>query len=563
MRSSVVKGNIKFQEKLRRLAYKHIFMMISIAVLLFAIGIYLVPLVSAHKNSYENCQTLKKAFNAVYEKSSHFLQSETVTDLCLTILKNSEISANFSYPLYELNSPSEMKVNVIVSSMDRITVYNSFPLSGRNMHRDSFNRAVCGKTMLSPENAIYTTVYYAPGIIPEYVMSKQIYEYGKPTGFISIYLSGEWGVRSDLVLGGIITDTYGRIIYNSGLDTEGNRRKFIPQKTHGLIDINGKKYIIVSESSNGGVIVYGAVYYPSNYALIVVGGGLVLLLCFDLLGLTSGMSWMMAERSATAIKKLVSEINIIVDGDQSYRVSLDTNDEFSVVGKNINLMLDTIKLLNEQSFELLKLKNQAERSRLEAQLNPHFLYNALENVRNANIFDKDAADKIICNLIKILRYSINNTDEEVKLRIDIEHLNYFLEIQKIRFGERFKYEISLDNECLEQFIPKMIILTLVENSIKHGFKNRCFLEVWIDGYIRDGCLNISVTDNGAGIDKETIDEINKSLHCGTEMTVHRGLKNISRRLQLQYGGKSGLTLIRSDGGLQVLGTIQMKGKEYV
>ena len=111
-------------------------------------------------------------------------------------------------------------------------------------------------------------------------------------------------------------------------------------------------------------------------------------------------------------------------------------------------------------------------------------------------------------------------------------------------------------------LPKLILLTLVENSIKHGFKNRQKLSIWVDGYTKDGILYLSVTDDGCGMSSEEVSALNQKLFSEEPDPAHRGLKNIARRLYLKYSGESGIIIRRlNDEGIQIVVKVQSKAKD--
>ena len=165
-------------------------------------------------------------------------------------------------------------------------------------------------------------------------------------------------------------------------------------------------------------------------------------------------------------------MDIIENQDPLYRVSLDTDEEFARVGSKINHMLDSIQELHRQNTELIQLKQAAEINQLTAQFNPHFLYNTLESLRSGMLLEPQKADRLILSLTRILRYSIDDHKEEVLLSEDLTYLNGYLEILKYRFGERFQYELFLEDECLNCLVPKLLLQPIIENSIKYGFQNQ-------------------------------------------------------------------------------------------
>lgn len=148
-----------------------------------------------------------------------------------------------------------------------------------------------------------------------------------------------------------------------------------------------------------GVVIYSLVYYPGTPA-VWIG---ILSLCMMGLFWYKVTMWMvksMAEKNSKQIGKLVSEIRIIQGGDHAHRIKMDTEDEFTEAAYQINAMLDNIHDLNERNIELLKINSRIEISQLTAQINPHFLYNTLDTIRNLVLCDGEKAETLILQLTK-------------------------------------------------------------------------------------------------------------------------------------------------------------------
>ncbi len=555
---------VSFQDRLQKLVYRRIFVIVTVCALLFSIGISLIPLMTSYKNADKNLLVYRDAFDNVYRRAASFITSKETNELCKIAIQNEDEAAILSYPLYELNASWTMEANLIVSDIDKTIAYSSFHYTDLNMHKSSFNRAVCDELVSCKDGEPYISVYYIKGEKSELVISHPVFDEEHIIGFMSLYLSGvSWEHQlAKANFDGIITDSLGRVIYTNRQNITEGKRKFYPEKTRGIITWEDGRYIIATGMYGEKIIIYSLVYFPKSYALYFLTGAIILLMGASLLQLTMGMSQAMASENAYAVKKLVSEINIISGGASDHRISMDTGDEFAVVGEHINRMLDSIQALNARNMELLNLKKQAEINQLTAQINPHFLYNTLENLRNAFIFDTEAADSIILNLTRILRYSIDCTEEEVFLSRDLEYLESYLKIQKYRYGDRLFYEIAPETSCLDCRLPKLILLTLVENSIKHGFKNRQKLHIWVDGYTQDEVLYLSVTDDGSGMTQEEVERLNAGLLSEGPDPEHRGLKNIARRLYLKYSGESGILIRRLENeGLQIVVKVQAGVKD--
>lgn len=270
--------------------------------------------------------------------------------------------------------------------------------------------------------------------------------------------------------------------------------------------------------------------YPYLLTISIV---IVLLITVFMLGFAMLFSRRISLRNAKSLEKLTEEMKKLRK-DPNYRLHIHTSDEFEVVSKRINLMLEELSSVHHNNISLLQANLLAERKKLEAQFNPHFLYNTLEVIRASIHFDKDMADQLIIRLNKILRYSINEENPEVKLLTDIVFIQEYLEISKVRF-EHFDYKIDLDSACEQIPVPKLFLMPLIENSLKYGFRKRDDLEIIISGKKEaDGSFSIQVIDNGNNLTKEKSNRINDNLQNNIPMGNHHGLTNSKKRIQLMY-----------------------------
>ncbi|MBN1327243.1 MAG: histidine kinase, partial [Candidatus Cloacimonetes bacterium] len=178
----------------------------------------------------------------------------------------------------------------------------------------------------------------------------------------------------------------------------------------------------------------------------------------------------------------------------------------------------TIKLQQEQCR--LELKN------LIAQINPHFLFNTLNSIASLIHQDADKAEQMVHKLSNMFRYCLQSSDNQtVQLKKEIEIITQYLEIEKIRFADRLRYQMQIEPECLPLQIPPLILQTLVENGVKHGISP--LLEggrITVKAYIKNDKLCLSVSDTGMGFQ---VDQINSGF----------GLTAVKNILNLLYGNE--------------------------
>jgi two-component system sensor histidine kinase YesM len=225
-------------------------------------------------------------------------------------------------------------------------------------------------------------------------------------------------------------------------------------------------------------------------------------------------------------------------------VSFDTlgNDEFGQLGKHFTSMVDTLNDLYIKEYKL-QIENKTNQLKvLQSQINPHFLYNALQSIGTLSLKnDGIKVYRLIMSLSKIMRYSMKNNEDFVTLKDELNHIKDYLSLQNERYDGKFAYNLEVDEGLNKVKMPKMILQPIVENFFKHSFEKQQKLgELNISIHRQqDDRLKIVIADNGEGASEEELEIINSSLSEGGLHTHESiGLKNISDRIQFYYGKKA-------------------------
>jgi signal transduction histidine kinase len=201
--------------------------------------------------------------------------------------------------------------------------------------------------------------------------------------------------------------------------------------------------------------------------------------------------------------------------------------------------------LQHRERELTELAATAQLAALRAQINPHFLFNSLNSIAQLIRTDPDKAEACVERLAEIFRYILRRAEKEfVPLADELEMTTAYLEIERARFGERLRVETHVDPRSLHQLIPNLILQPLVENALKHGLARKLGPgTVRIDAAVADGCLSLTVGDDGLGMPDPALDRV-------YDRGV--GLRNLRDRLDRLYG-PAHLPEIRSapGGGTEV------------
>lgn len=219
--------------------------------------------------------------------------------------------------------------------------------------------------------------------------------------------------------------------------------------------------------------------------------------------------------------------------------------ELLALSRSFNEMVSHIDELINQNYVSEINEKTARLAALEAQLNPHFLYNTLQAIgTEALLNDQPQINRMLASLAANLRYSIKGGDP-VRLKDEIVYVNNYIMLQKMRFEERLHVQIEISDEYDNFLIPKISIQTLVENSILHGFDDTTeSISIRIQASRKKDLLHIEVKDNGCGIDEAHLQELKAEFqnyltpgHIGKI-----GLANLYSRLQILYQGKASLEI---------------------
>lgn len=272
-----------------------------------------------------------------------------------------------------------------------------------------------------------------------------------------------------------------------------------------------------------------------------VGMALIAILIVLLLSITLA-SREVADQKTEVIDHMVDTMQYARGGDFSHPLVVNTGDEFELMAETYNKMLGDIQQLIYDKEEIARQNVISEIKQLESQFDPHFLFNTLELIKYMAKIAPDDAGKVIVGFSALLRESINNTVSEVTLQQDWEYTQNYLMIQKYRFGDKLHYETELDPRAMCCVVPKRILQPIVENAMNYGRGSDGCCRLHIKTERKAGNLVISISDEGVGIEPQRLREIRQLLRQTKNTSVHNGLYNVHRRIDLIYGLPYGLSI---------------------
>lgn len=288
---------------------------------------------------------------------------------------------------------------------------------------------------------------------------------------------------------------------------------------------------------------------------------LIFLLMFIAIATITVLSYVSTVLFSKRVKLLIGSIKRIRKGDLTVRTAIPGSDELSEISDNLNIMCAKLDEHIKTEYLYKLRQREAELYTLQAQVNPHFLYNSLEAIRMAALKEGNAnVGRMVLLLADLYRGSVKEKIV-ISVRDELNNCKSFLEFYNCRFESRLDLVYRISDEILGFGILKHLIQPIVENVLVHGV-NLAQEEniVTIEGFLQDGAITIVVRDNGHGIEPDKLDEINESLgDRHRDYTGSIGIYNVNQRIKLIYGEEYGVT-IRSEPneGTEVTVRIQAK-----
>mgnify|MGYP000999485605 FL=1 len=257
------------------------------------------------------------------------------------------------------------------------------------------------------------------------------------------------------------------------------------------------------------------------------------------------------------LENMVDTMIRIKEGDTSLRLQGLKDDEIGKLGEVFNEMLDRIQYLIMREYQSEILMNQAKYKALQAQVNPHFLYNTLDTMSSIAASQQCNTVSNLCKaLSNIFRYSIDMKNNLSTIEKEIIHLKNYMYVMNVRMQNDIDININVDKNLLNELIPRISIQPMVENSIIHGLKDKHGdkkVSIEVKPYGED--ILISVADNGIGMDAE---QINHQLEVADTDVLKKGssigLTNINARVKLLFGKDYGIKVhsVKGEGSTVTL-----------
>jgi two-component system sensor histidine kinase YesM len=245
------------------------------------------------------------------------------------------------------------------------------------------------------------------------------------------------------------------------------------------------------------------------------------------------------------IINIKNKMDEVMDGNLKAEVKVDSSDEIGQLQTSFNSMVNWLDSSIENIKRYEKQKRVAELSFLQAQINPHFLYNTLSGIRFLMSMNKtEQAEEMLYRFTKLLRSILPKSSEMIRLEEEIENIKNYVELQKMRYPNCFEVTYQLDTVIKDFNVPSFILQPIVENAILYSMeKENNEGIISLIGYKDEDGIRIIIEDNGIGMSKDQVQSVLKK-----EASINRvGVINVHERIQLNYGQDYGLKIDSIEG----------------
>lgn len=241
------------------------------------------------------------------------------------------------------------------------------------------------------------------------------------------------------------------------------------------------------------------------------------------------------------IRALAKSMDEVVDNNMEVTFVPKYNDEIAYLGRRFSVMMQKIADLMVEVKRIEEQKRVEELKALQAQINPHFLYNTLDMVYWLSKMEgNDNVANLVADLADFFRLSLNKGEDITSVKKEMEHVKKYLEIQKVRMDGKFDYEVFLEEEISEDRVPKLILQPLAENALIHGFENISYQgNIRIEGVREENSIVFYVTDNGRGMTKQAMEQLNRR-NDSSDKSYGYAIGNVKARIRLYAGEEYGM-----------------------
>ncbi|GAA0137665.1 sensor histidine kinase [Paenibacillus sp. YSY-4.3] len=256
------------------------------------------------------------------------------------------------------------------------------------------------------------------------------------------------------------------------------------------------------------------------------------------------IGFMVARLNGRKMTRIVMLVRSFQEGNFQKRIRFSGNDEFVRIAEAFNMMAMNIQELIDSVYLQGIQKKQAELEALQAQINPHFLYNTLSTINSlANLGEISKVTEMVQGLSRFYRLTLNQGNVNIHLGKELEQVETYLEIQRVKYADAFTVHVDVESEILNYQVIKLILQPFVENVFKHAWFGET-IAIRITGRRINNNIELKIIDNGVGMRPEQVSR----LMTGPSQAGGYGVKNVDERIKLRYGEGYGVRIASIYGG---------------
>ena len=541
--------NRNFKQSIRYFFLKYTIISLVLVFPLFFIFMVTILKINTINNTKQATNNISSSLEQVYKNYYGEINRMSKSNNVIKLIIN-RVHSNLVYDeFYKFNNNQKVKSVFYIIDKDGVFLIST-TINGDEIS-NSTAKNIIHKTAERPDEILYQTdiVNYSNNKETVYTFAKSIKDNRGAIVGCLIYQLYEADLQQLIRVRGneiaVVTDEYNNIIVTNNNLVRGLMNKFTPKYYYKdkYVNLDVDKYYIYKKE----LTFMPAYVYTLNTIEIK---NIIFTFYFIFLIIVSISFWFlinyfanrMSSRNTQSIDILIHSVNELQSGKMDSYVDIKSGDEFEILGHQYNIMLDELNHLIEKNEELSGLRRIIEIKQLQSQFNPHFIFNVLETLRYSILIEPRQAEKIVIDLSKLLRYSVNYKGQKSILNRDLEYIEDYLKLNKYRFNDRLKYNIDIYEGIKDSYVPKLLLQPIIENSIKYGYLDKDTVEIVVEGKLINGTIILEVRDTGTGIKQEQLQELRKTLKQPENISEHTGLYNLHRRLVLLYGEQYGIEI---------------------
>jgi two-component system, sensor histidine kinase YesM len=362
----------------------------------------------------------------------------------------------------------------------------------------------------------------------------------------------------------ILTDEFDRVVASYDGSSIVPFDRFAMGGAGGVASLGGATCVYARRDAGGyGLSVYGIasielIVSSFKFGLYTIGV-VVALFC----GVFAVVLYRSVGRMTLPMSAILRTMEKVSQGDFSARLDMISGDEFEDIAVRLNALIVDMKDNMDRLMERIELAKTAELKQLQAQFDPHFLYNTIDTAKwMIKMGEKDKACAVLADMAKVLRYSVHDKPAQsmIPIREDLEAIKTYLEIHKLTLGDRLSIEYDVDEAAMACRIPKLLIQPLVENALTHGIGPEGGGRIGISIRSSGESVAISVSDSGKGFAVD-LEEIARAERTEGGLDSSMGMSLVLRRARLYYGYRFSFDIRSGAAGSTITLTIPMEAVE--